>query len=109
MKFQISGLHTPQQNHLLAALATANYDRLHPHLEWVEMPLGEVLYESGCELNYVYFPANCIVSLLYVMEDGASAEIAVVGNEGVVGVALFMGGATMPNRAVVQSGGTPIG
>lgn len=109
MEFHMPDLHTPRQNHLLAALTTANYDRLYPHLEWVEMPLGEVLYESGGELHYVYFPVNCIVSLLYVMEEGASAEIAVVGNEGVVGVALFMGGATMPNRAVVQSGGGPIG
>ena len=69
------------------------------------MPLGEVLYESGGELRYAYFPIDCIVSLLYVMENGASAEIAVVGNEGIIGVALFMGGGTMPNRAVVQSAG----
>jgi len=74
-------------------------------LERVPMKLGEVLYESGGELRYAYFPTNCIVSLLYVMENGASAEIAVVGNEGLIGVALFMGGGTMPNRAVVQSGG----
>jgi CRP-like cAMP-binding protein len=69
------------------------------------MPLGKVLYESGEQLNYIYFPVNCIVSLLYVMENGASAEIAVIGNEGIVGLALFMGGETMPNRAVVQSAG----
>jgi CRP-like cAMP-binding protein len=76
-----------------------------PLLEIIEMPLGHVLYESGSQLRHVYFPTDSIVSLLYVMENGASAEIAVVGNEGVIGVALFMGGETMPNRAVVQSGG----
>jgi len=74
-------------------------------MELVSLPLGEALYESGDRLNYVYFPTNAIVSLLYELEDGASAEIAVVGNEGVVGIALFMGGDTMPNRAVVQSAG----
>lgn len=95
----------PRQNHLLEALPSAEYERLFLHLELVEMPLGEVLYESGGELRYVYFPTDCIVSLLYVMENGASAEIAVIGNEGIVGVALFMGGGTMPNRAVVQSAG----
>ncbi len=98
-------LHSPQQNHLLSALPAAEYERLLPRLELVPMPLGEVLYESGGKLNYVYFPATCIISLLYVMENGASAEIAVVGNEGIVGIALFMGGGTMPNRAVVQSEG----
>jgi CRP-like cAMP-binding protein len=97
--------HSPRQNHLLNALPEAEYERLLPHLEWVPMPLGDVLYESGGELRYAYFPTTCIVSLLYVMENGASAEIAVVGNEGLVGVALFMGGGTMPNRAVVQSEG----
>jgi CRP-like cAMP-binding protein len=97
--------HTPAQNHLLAALPEDEYVFLFPHLEQVQMPLGEVIYESGCELRYVYFPATCIVSLLYVMENGASAEIAVVGNEGIIGIALFMGGGTMPNRAVVQSAG----
>jgi CRP-like cAMP-binding protein len=98
-------LHSPTQNHLLAGLPAAEYDHLFPHLELVAMPLGEVLYESGGYLQYVYFPTNSIVSLLYVLEDGASAEIAVVGNEGILGIALFMGGDTMPNRAVVQSGG----
>ncbi len=98
-------LNTPLQNHLLEALPTEVYDRLFPNLELVLMPLGKVLYESGETLNYAYFPTTCIVSLLYVMENGASAEIAVVGNEGIIGVALFMGGGTMPNRAVVQSAG----
>jgi CRP-like cAMP-binding protein len=96
---------TPYQNHLLDALPDAEYNRLQPFLEKVLMPLGQVLYESGGELYHAYFPATCIVSLLYVMEDGASAEIAVVGNEGIIGVALFMGGGSMPNRAVVQSAG----
>lgn len=95
----------PHQNHLLNALPEEVYERLFPHLELVQMGLGEVIYESGGELRYAYFPTNCIVSLLYVMENGASAEIAVVGNEGLIGVALFMGGGTMPNRAVVQSAG----
>jgi CRP-like cAMP-binding protein len=97
--------HAPDQNHLLAALPAEDRERLFPHLELVQMPLGEVLYESGNELRHVYFPTTAIISLLYVMLDGASAEIAVVGNEGIIGVALFMGGETMPNRAVVQSAG----
>ena len=97
--------HSPNQNHLLAALPAAEFDSLLPHLELVPMPLSEALYESGGRLNHVYFPTTSIVSLLYVMEDGASAEIAVVGNEGVLGIALFMGGETTPSRAVVQSAG----
>jgi CRP-like cAMP-binding protein len=97
--------HSPSQNHLLAALPAAEFDRLLPHLELVPMPLSEALYESGGRLNHVYFPTTSIVSLLYVMEDGASAEIAVVGNEGILGIALFMGGETTPSRAVVQSAG----
>ncbi len=97
-------LDTPQ-NHLLSALPAEVYGRLSPYLEQVPMPLGKVLYESGDELRHAYFPTTCIVSLLYVMENGSSAEIAVVGHEGVVGIALFMGGSTMPNRAVVQSEG----
>ena len=97
--------HALSQNHLLAALPAEERGRLIPHLELVPMPLGAVLYESGSELRHVYFPTTSIVSLLYVMLDGASAEIAVVGNEGIIGVALFMGGETMPNRAVVQSAG----
>lgn len=95
----------PFQNHLLAALPKAEFERLLPHLELVSLPLGDVLYESGCLLNHVYFPTNAIVSLLYVLEDGASAEIAVVGNEGILGISLFMGGETTPSRAVVQSAG----
>ena len=95
----------PRVNQLLAALPEAEWQRWAPQLEAVELPLGEVLYESGATLKHVYFPTTAIVSLLYVMEDGASAEIAVVGNEGLVGVSLFMGGESTPSRAVVQSGG----
>lgn len=97
--------HTPKQNYLLAALPDADYERLLPHLELLPLELGWALYESGSQQGYVYFPTASIVSLLYVMEDGSSAEIAVVGNEGVVGIALFMGGETTPSRAVVQSAG----
>ena len=97
--------HTPKQSHLLNALPAAVYERLLPDLELVPLPLGLAVYESGKEQEYVYFPSASIVSLLYVMEDGSSAEIAVVGNEGVVGIALFMGGETTPSRAVVQSAG----
>lgn len=99
---QVNG---PTGNHLLAALPAAEFQRWQPLLEPVDMPLGHVLYESGCSLSHVYFPTTAIVSLLYVMENGASAEIAVVGLEGVVGISLFMGGETTPNRAVVQSAG----
>ncbi len=95
----------PQKNQLLAALPDAELERWLPQLEWVDMPLGQVLYESGGVLSHVYFPATAIVSLLYVMENGASAEIAVVGHEGLVGVSLFMGGGSTPSRAVVQSAG----
>jgi CRP-like cAMP-binding protein len=95
----------PQQNRLLAALPRAEFDRLSSHLELVAMPLGEVLYESGTRLRHVYFPITSIVSLLYVLSDGASAEIAVVGNEGILGVSMFMGGETTPSRAVVQNAG----
>jgi CRP-like cAMP-binding protein len=94
-----------RRNQLLAALPEAEWQRWSAQLEPVEMPLGLVLYESGMALAHVYFPIDSIVSLLYVMEDGASAEIAVVGNEGLVGVSLFMGGETTPSRAVVQSAG----
>jgi len=95
----------PRQNHLLAALPNESYERLLPHLERVPMPLGEVVYESGIQMRHVFFPTTSIVSLLYVMEDGASAEIAIVGHEGVVGISLFMGGESTPSRAVVQSSG----
>jgi len=97
--------HSPRQNHLLAALPAAEYERLFPLLELVPMALGEALYESGDTLRYAYFPTTCIVSLLYVLENGASAEIAIVGNEGILGISLFMSGGTMPNLAVVQSSG----
>ena len=106
MKYYLmTELHSPRQNHLLDALPAAEYEHLSPHLKLIPMPLGDVLYESGDELDYVYFPTTCIVSKLYVMENGASSEIAVIGNEGIIGVALFMGGGTMPNRAVVRSEG----
>jgi CRP-like cAMP-binding protein len=95
----------PRQNQLLAALPDAEWERLLPHLECVDMPLGKVLYESGDRLAHVYFPTTSIVSLLYVMENGSSAEIAVVGHEGIVGISLFMGGNSTPSRAVVQSAG----
>ncbi|MEA3198361.1 MAG: hypothetical protein QOF32_2413 [Gammaproteobacteria bacterium] len=90
---------------MLAALPEAERQRWLPQLERVEMPLGQVLYESGCTLSHVYFPTTAIISLLYVMENGASAEIAVVGNEGIVGISLFMGGESTSSRAVVQSAG----
>jgi CRP-like cAMP-binding protein len=96
---------TPQHNHLLAALPKIDLDRLQPHLTLVSLPLGTALYESGMVLQHGFFPVDSIVSLLYVMADGASAEIAVVGNDGLVGVSLFMGGETTPSRAVVQSAG----
>lgn len=95
----------PTDNHLLAVLSKEVQDRLFPHLKLTPMPLGKALYESGDMLSHVYFPTDCIVSLLYVMEDGASAEISVVGNEGLVGISLFMGGDTTPSRAIVQSAG----
>ncbi|HYR05766.1 MAG TPA: Crp/Fnr family transcriptional regulator [Gallionella sp.] len=97
--------HDPRQNHLLAALPADDYARVQRNLELVTMPLGEALYEPGSQMRHVYFPTTSIVSLLYVMEDGASAEIAIVGNEGVVGVSLFMGGETTTSRAIVQSAG----
>jgi len=101
----MASLNQPLQNHLLAALPSTEYERVVSNLELVPMPLGLVLYESGGNLKHVYFPTTSIVSLLYVMEDGASAEIAVVGNEGILGISLFMGGETTPSRAVVQSAG----
>ena len=101
----LSGKMSPRLNHLLAALPAADYERLLPHLEPVTLPLGQVVFESGSKLRHLYFPASGIVSLLYAMEDGASTEIAVIGSEGVVGIALFMGGESTPSRAVVQSAG----
>jgi CRP-like cAMP-binding protein len=95
----------PRQNHLLAALPEAEWQRWQPQLELVDLPLGRVLYESGAPMAHLYFPTSAIVSLLYVLENGASAEIAVVGYEGVVGVSIFMGGGSTPSRAVVQSAG----
>jgi CRP-like cAMP-binding protein len=97
---------SPDQNRLLNALPRAERARIFPHLMLVPMPLGAVLYESGDTQRYIYFPTDAIVSLLYVLKDGASAEIAVVGNDGAIGVALFMGGATTTNRAIVQSAGS---
>ena len=96
---------TPRQNHLLGALPAEEWDRLRPKMELRPMPLGHVLYESGDTMRHVYFPTTSIISLLYVMEDGSSAEIAIVGNEGIVGISLFMGGETTPSRAIVQSAG----
>ena len=97
--------HSPNQNHLLASLPAAEFERLAPHLELVPMLLGETLYEPGGQLQHVYFPTTAIVSLLYVMDTGSSAEIASVGNEGILGIALFMGGDTTPSSAVVQTAG----
>ena len=95
----------PKKNRLLAALPDAEWQRWRPQLELIALPLGQVLYESGTTLKHVYFPTTAIISLLYVMENGASAEISVVGNEGLVGISLFMGGESTPSRAVVQSAG----
>ena len=97
--------HRPNQNHLLAALPTAEFEPLAAHLELVSMPLGKMLYQPGEKLQHAYFPTTSIVSLHYVMESGASAESAGVGNEGVVGISLFMGGDTTPSSAVVQTAG----
>ena len=101
----MTAIQNPRTNQLLAALPEPEWLRWLPQLEPVEMPLGKVLYESGNKLTHVYFPCTSIVSLLYVMEDGASAEIAVVGREGIVGISLFMGGLSTTSRAVVQSAG----
>ncbi len=96
---------TPKQNHLLAVLPAEIFERIAPHLELISMPLGEVLYESGGPLHHVYFPTTAIVSLHYLLESGATAEIAGVGNEGVIGISIFMGGNTTPNLATVQTAG----
>jgi CRP-like cAMP-binding protein len=101
----MSVLPHPADNHILNALPADERERLFPHLKLIPMPLGAAVYEAGGSLRHIYFPTDCIVSLLYVLKDGASAEIAVVGNEGAIGVALFMGGETTPSRAVVQSAG----
>src|ERR1700678_168206 len=98
----MSSPHNPRQNHLLAALPAVDYTRLLPNLELLPMSLGWVAYESGNEMGHVYFPTTSIVSLLYVMENGSSAEIAIIGNEGLVGISLFMGGESTPRRAGVQ-------
>jgi CRP-like cAMP-binding protein len=106
MLLRPAGSPSPKQNHLLAALPAADYERLLPHLDFVTMSLGWARYESGSEQDYVYFPTTGIVCLLHVLQDGTSAAIAVVGNEGVAGIASFMGGETTPSRAVVQSAGS---
>src|SRR5471030_1388449 len=97
--------HSPNQNHLLAALPAAEFGRLAPHLELFPMLLGDALYEPGSQLQHVYFPTTAVVALLYILESGSSAGIAGVGNEGVLGISLFMGGDTTPSSAVVQTGG----
>ncbi len=94
-----------RMNHLLAALPPDEFDRLKPDLEAVSLSLGEVIYESGEQLDYIYFPTTAIISLLYIMENGSTAEIGMAGNDGLVGIALFMGGSTTPSRAVVQRAG----
>jgi CRP-like cAMP-binding protein len=101
----LTPIEKPRKNQLLACLPDEEWQRWEPQLEWVDLPLGEVLYESRERLNFVYFPTSGIVSLLYVLDSGASAEIAVVGSEGVVGISIFMGGGSTPSRAVVQSAG----
>lgn len=101
----MSELYFPRQNHLLAALPAECQERLFPHLELIPMPLGKVLYESGDTLRHVYFPVDSIVSLLYMMESGSAAGVSMIGNEGLIGISLFMGGESTPSRAIVQSGG----
>lgn len=101
----MSVAHDPRQNHLLAALPAADFERLQSSLKLTQLRLGDVIYEPGSQLRHLYFPTTAIVSLLYIMADGASAEIAIVGNDGILGIALFMGGETTPSRAVVQSAG----
>jgi CRP-like cAMP-binding protein len=101
----MSSKQDPNQNHLMAALLDADFDRLSPHLELIPMKLGDVLYESGDKVQYVYFPTSAIISLHYLLENGGSSEIAGVGNEGVLGISTFMGGDSTPSRAVVQTGG----
>lgn len=105
VKPELGGLHPPTVNRLLCELPDEVKQRIFPHLELVELKLGQIISEAGSKLRYVYFPIDAIISLLYVMENGSSAEIAVVGNDGMVGVALFMGGESTTSRAVVQSAG----
>ena len=102
---KMSPTHSPLQNYLLAALPSAEFKRISSHLELVPLPLGDILYESGGKLNYLYFPTTAIISMLYVLDNGSSAEIAVVGNEGILGITLFMGCETTPSRAIIQSAG----
>src|SRR6202167_905877 len=102
----MAAISLPPQNHILDALPPPERERLFPHLKLVALPLGKVLYESGDTLRHIYFPTDSIVSLLYVLKDGGSAEIAVLGNDGAIGVALFMGGETTTTRAIVQSAGS---
>jgi CRP-like cAMP-binding protein len=102
----MTGTPSPEQNYILGTLPPAERERLFPHLKLVTLPLGKALYESGDTLQHIYFPTDSIISLLYVLENGASAEIAVVGKDGAIGVALFMGGETTTNRAIVQSSGS---
>ena len=97
---------TPRQNHILAALPDADYVRLLPHLEHISMPLEWIVYEADCPLGYLYFPTTCIISLFHVLESGASTEFAITGNEGMVGISLFMGSASMPSEARVQIAGS---
>lgn len=99
------GMAAALSNYLLAALPNSVQERLLPHMELVEMPLGKILYESGGKVSHVFFPVDCIVSLLYVMSNGAAAEISLVGNEGIIGIGVFMGGNSTPSRAIVQSAG----
>ena len=106
--FVVARPNEPVENRLLAALPADEYERLHPRLQPVSFSLGEVVYEFGGHLDYVFFPTTSIISLLYTMENGTSAEMGLTGNDGVVGIALFMGGGTMPNRAVVQSAGSAL-
>lgn len=103
---RVSVIPNPLQNHLLAALPVAERERIFPHLRLVTLPLGRAIYESGDKLRYIYFPTDAIVSLLYVLANGQSAEISVVGNDGAIGVSLFMGGETTTSRAIVQSAGS---
>lgn len=98
-------LASPLHNHLLSSIAQVEFKRLEPYLERIEMPVGQVLYEPGSKLNYVYFPTTALVSVLYVLEDGASTEVALVGNEGLLGIASFMGGDSTPRSAIVQNAG----